>query len=143
MRERDRARRLWRRRRDNHSYNIFKQLRNYVQDLVRSAKRNYYLNSLNVLRDSSSVWHKLRQLGLIKSRVSERVLPCSIDELNNYFARISGSSGSQSLFDYTVTVSQFDDQKFYWKHIIPQHIFKVFGRSSLMELVLIISHFLL
>ena len=42
MRERDRARRVWRRRKNTDNHNIYRALRNQAQAAVRTAKREYY-----------------------------------------------------------------------------------------------------
>lgn len=68
MRERDLARRLWRRKRDASSYNNFKAFRNKIQSLVRTAKRTYYLAIFSQPDNPAETWRRLRQLGLIKPK---------------------------------------------------------------------------
>lgn len=86
MRNRDRARRVWRRKRDSVSLCMYKQLRNAVQMKVRQAKQDYYIAIFNDIDNTNAVWNKLRHLGLIKAKNSSGVLVFNIDELNNYFA---------------------------------------------------------
>jgi len=71
MTERNRARRKWRRQGSNDDYIRFKQLRNKIQNFVRVAKSNFYQETFWTLKESNSIWRKLKYLGLIKSKSLE------------------------------------------------------------------------
>lgn len=86
MHERDRLRRAWRRNRNEASYENYKTSRNTVQNMVREAKRSYYLNVFGKTDNPATTWSRLRHLGLIKAKEVSRGLACSVDELNEYFA---------------------------------------------------------
>ncbi|XP_020298059.1 uncharacterized protein LOC109862417 [Pseudomyrmex gracilis] len=66
VKNRDRARRRWRRDRRVESYIFFKKLRNDVQNVIRAAKNKYYLAFFSKTKDSGTIWTELRRLGLIK-----------------------------------------------------------------------------
>lgn len=84
-REGGKARRRWRRVKNETLYRLFKDLRNEVQSLVKEVKRRYCTEFFGNCTDQREVWNKLRHLGLIKSRTSMCPLPCSVDELNYTF----------------------------------------------------------
>lgn len=130
MRERDKARRIWRRRRDEASFLHFKKLRNEVQARVRHARRTYYNNAFKDLRNSGDVWAKLRHLGLVRTAGVGRRLPCPINELNE-FAGGSASSdvGFADLCSSSVSVGPFSDRQFHWWYMTPTHITTAFRRS--------------
>ena len=69
MRNRDLARRAWRRRRSSDLYDEYRALRNRAQMLVRSAKRHYFMDMFNRVVRTDEVWRGLKHLGLIKSKV--------------------------------------------------------------------------
>lgn len=116
MRERDKARRLWRRRRDDSHYAAFKRLKNQVQSQVRAAKMKYYLTTFGRIHKSSGVWACSRQLGLIKMKEDNKPLSNSVEELNLYFSQVSGG-GSPSSLNPSFFPDEFNGNKFYWKYI--------------------------
>lgn len=79
---RDRLRRIWRKKRDTTSHERFRQMRNKAQNLIRTAKQNYFLSTFNGNDCPSNTWCKLRHLGLIKSGHSDGRLAHGIEELN-------------------------------------------------------------
>lgn len=92
MKERDRARREWRRWRCVTRYTTFRAMRNRVQDIVRIAKRDYYHRIINESDNPNDIWRKLRYLGLIKPKTSNAKLLFSVEELNENFAHSSSSA---------------------------------------------------
>ncbi|XP_024868283.1 uncharacterized protein LOC112452356 [Temnothorax curvispinosus] len=126
MRERDRARRRWRRNRTDANYDEFRVLRNRTQNLIHDAKSRYYLTAFDDLTDLSLIWKRLKYLGLIKARTTDKQLLFSIEELNEHF---SGSSPSINRDEdvgngYYLGEGEYSDIKFYWKHIEPTHVLK-------------------
>ncbi|KMQ88324.1 rna-directed dna polymerase from mobile element jockey-like protein [Lasius niger] len=125
-REKDLARRTWRRRRCDSNYNRFKVLRNRAQNLVRDAKREYYTNKFSKADSARDVWSGLRQLGLIKSRENGKRLSHSPEELNEFFVggherpRPAGAAFLTSLED--VLAGNFSDEDFHWKYVTPEMI---------------------
>lgn len=123
MREKDRARRAWRRRRNNVNYQHFKMLRNHVQARIRLAKCTYYQDIFSRLQKSSCIWSHLRHLGLIKIKDSSYSLPCSVDESNNFFTSDSLLRDATCVLPYQDDLHDtFDDRKFYWDYVTPLHI---------------------
>lgn len=84
MKERQRTRRVWRKRTDeNHAH--FKYLRNLVQRRARSAKEDYFQAEFRRVNQPNLIWRKLRHLGLLKLRTSAERLVFSVDNLSKYF----------------------------------------------------------
>ncbi|XP_011158078.1 uncharacterized protein LOC105194715 [Solenopsis invicta] len=130
MRERDMARRTWRRRRDDVSYQRFKILRNSVQSAVRVAKREYYLSAFVRSSNSNKMWSRLRHLGLVKKRSVNGPLQPSVDELNNYFVQSDEEVTMNNFDDLSLTLEQdrVSEDDFYWKYVTPSDIFTAVSR---------------
>jgi len=124
MVERNRARRTWRRWRTDSNYTRYKKLRNKVQSLVRDAKMKYYLDVFNVPGEPCTIWKRLKNLGLIKSKSLDSRLIFSTDELNDFFVR--GTSPHNNFNGSKIYLGEefYDDSKFYWNHIEPAHVLK-------------------
>lgn len=131
MRDRDLARRAWRRHRNDDNYNLFKSLRNGVQSMVRQAKQEYYENIFNCTRNANEIWKGLRHLGLIRNRNSGARLSCTVEELNRFF-----TDGEAELFSVGSDLSEdffvgnFDDSSFYWSHVTPLEIRRAILRTT-------------
>jgi len=69
----------------------FKQLRNKVQNLVRMAKSNLCQEIFRTLKESNSIWRKLKHLDLIKSKSLEKKLLFSTEEFFNEFFAITNT----------------------------------------------------
>ncbi|KAL6419008.1 hypothetical protein ACFW04_011637 [Cataglyphis niger] len=101
MRDRDLARRTWRKHKNDVFYDRYKMLPNKAQNLVRSAKR------------------ELRHLGFIKARDTGERLSHSVEELNAFFghnaehADYIKNDSSRDMF-----VRDFDDRSFHWNYIV-------------------------
>lgn len=129
MYSRDKARRKWRVKGDSASYYAFKKLRNHIQELVRTAKRQYYQAEFSEIRDSDTVWSRLGHLGLVRAGRIHRRLPCGVDELNSYFASIAGTGGGQNECESPELIgSIFDDSNLHWSYVSPDLISKIFRR---------------
>jgi len=63
MKARNKARRIWKRRRTETNYTRFKRLRNQVQTIIRT-KEKYYLNAFQNVSEPTTTWKKFRHLGL-------------------------------------------------------------------------------
>ncbi|KMQ87210.1 rna-directed dna polymerase from mobile element jockey-like protein [Lasius niger] len=131
MRDRDLARRVWRRRRNDANYSRYKALRNSVQNLVRQAKKNHYNNIFNRHRDAREVWSGLRHLGLIKCKNSIKCLTHTAEELNKYFTGCDEvlSMEERDILD-DVNTGNFDDERFYWSYITPLTIKRAISRTK-------------
>ncbi|XP_020297720.1 uncharacterized protein LOC109862171, partial [Pseudomyrmex gracilis] len=115
MNERNKQRRRWRRNKSDVNYNLYKRLRNQAQAMVRDAKQSYYLSIFSNKKDPSTIWKNLRQLGLIKSKTSDRSLLFSINELNSFF--LADSNETTDLSDVFLGDESYEDSKFYWSYI--------------------------
>lgn len=116
MRERDLARRLWRRYKCARNHERYKELRNKAQNLVRSAKSTYYLGIFNNARDARDVWGGLRRLGLIRPRNIGGSLSHTVEELNRFFVSglrhsVTEDHTSQDSLDGILT-GDFSDRTF-------------------------------
>lgn len=125
MRERDRIRRRWRRTGEMEDYEKFKQLRNAVQKQVRTAKSEYYCRVFENDKDSAVVWKRLRHLGLVNNKRTDRKLACSVYELNEYFVSSSGQ-GAITDREYREVNTNYDEENFYWEYIYPEEICRTF-----------------
>lgn len=130
MRERDAVRKIWRRNRSVASHDRFRALRNKVQSLIRTAKKNYYLAIFGRKNDQATTWNKLRHLGLIKAKDPSRKLACSPDELNAFFAATGRSINeeTQQLITSRTLCEVFDDGKFFFKYVSPDTVRKSLAR---------------
>lgn len=70
MRERDRAKRRWRRWKCTADYTAYRVLRNRVQDLICNAKRNYYHRVFHNSNDSNNIVASLSPKNLIQGSSS-------------------------------------------------------------------------
>ncbi|KMQ83966.1 rna-directed dna polymerase from mobile element jockey-like protein, partial [Lasius niger] len=131
MRDRDLARRVWRRRRNDANYNRYKALRNSAQKLVRQAKQDYYNNIFNRARDANGIWNGLRHLGLIKSKDTGKCLTHAAGELNRFFV---GYEAAQSMNEHDtlddVLTGNFDEERFHWSYITPLRIRRAITRTK-------------
>lgn len=132
MQERNSARRTWRRRKNNYNYDRFKALRNKAQNLIRIAKRDYYLNIFNSSDSASVVWNKLRHLGLIKTINHSVNLSHSIDELNEFF---TGGAVTREPDDCRpssedLLTGHYSDTSFHWKYVAPVTIGKMITSAA-------------
>ncbi|XP_024870342.1 uncharacterized protein LOC112453688 [Temnothorax curvispinosus] len=89
MRSRDRARRVRRRHKTDANYKRYKTLRNQAQAMVRSAKKEYYLNAFRDGSESTTIWRQLRHLGLLKAKNADKNLIFTLDELNEFFSSVT------------------------------------------------------
>ncbi|KAL6417188.1 hypothetical protein ACFW04_014617 [Cataglyphis niger] len=102
MRDRDLARRTWRRHKND---------------------REYYVNIFNREGKASEVWDRLRHLGLIKARDIGGRLSHSVEKLNTFFghnAEHADYTKDGSLRD--MLVRDFDDRNFHWNYVVPRNI---------------------
>lgn len=131
MKERNRARREWRRRRCEAGYKTYRVLRNRVQEMVRAAKGDYYFKTFNNSNDPNDIWRKLRHLGLIKSKSSNARLLFTIEELNEHFAHSSSSAGAGEEPEHIYLGDQtYDNSKLYWYNIEPQIVVRELSRNK-------------
>lgn len=65
VQDRDRARRIWRKNGYDEDYRHYKILRNRIQILVQSTKRDYYLNTFSNANRANKVWSHLKYFELI------------------------------------------------------------------------------
>ena len=76
--ERDKAFKLYVKNKNVDNFNYFKSLRNKVQDLVKSAKSNYFSSVIEENKhDSKSLWKTLKNLGL-PSKKASNISNCNI-----------------------------------------------------------------
>jgi len=124
MAERNRARKIWRRRRTDSNYTRYKELRNRVQNLVRDAKIKYYSDVFSAPEEPCTIWKKLRNLGLIKSKSLDSRLLFSTNELNDFF--VGGTLIQNNFNGSEIYLGDeiYDDSKFYWNHIEPAQVTK-------------------
>lgn len=115
MADRDRLRRKWRRHKTDMNYNLFKESRNQVQNIVRKAKQDYYLSVFGDCRKPAYTWMKLRQLGLIKTKANPTRLPFSADDYNSFLT----DHQSDAIENEEVFLGElaYDESKFYWKNV--------------------------
>lgn len=92
MKERDKVRRAWKRKRTDAGYAQFKHLRNMVQYRVRRAKEEYYLTEFQNVHEPNLTWKKLRHLGLLKPKTEAEKLVYTIENLNKYFTNCEGAA---------------------------------------------------
>lgn len=127
MRDRDLARRVWRRRRNDANYNRYKALRNSAHQ----AKQDYYNNIFNRARDANEIWNGLRHLGLIKSKDTGKCLTHAAGELNRFFV---GYEAAQSMNKHDtlddVLTGNFDEERFHWSYITPLRIRRAITRTK-------------
>ncbi|XP_029171149.1 uncharacterized protein LOC114940599 [Nylanderia fulva] len=132
MKSRDMARRIWRRRKGDVYYSRFKVLRNQVQNMVRTAKRDYYYKVFSRANGAGEVWGGLRHLGLIKPKGSGSCLSCSVEDLNSFFVREAGLS--EIGFDENniddICSGEFEDKDFHWEHVMPIMIRRTILRAK-------------
>ncbi|XP_029673838.1 uncharacterized protein LOC115241977 [Formica exsecta] len=128
MRERDRARRVWRRRRTTANYSAYKTMRNGVQVAVRDAKRDCYCSALHNIKDPNDIWKKLRHLGLMKPKSSNLMLLFSIEELNDHF--LHNARAAEVLDNVHLGDQSYDDTKFYWHNIETQMVARALARNK-------------
>jgi len=115
------------------SYNRFKTVRNQVQNLIRAAKKNYYLSIFSNNDRPTEIWNKLKHLGLIKVKDSHKIFSHSVDELNAYFSEIGTLSDDITSYNTDAHVwrdceDSFDENKFYFKYVTPDVIVKSLSR---------------
>lgn len=132
MHERDLLRRVWRRYRSNENYHKFKTMRNKVQNIIRTAKKKYYLAIFGQKDKPNEIWKNLRHLGLIKSNQGGGRLACTAEEMNAFFSDAgSGLEVDDNQLSDVVYQQDgiFDEKKLYFKYITPDVI-----RKSLMKI---------
>ncbi|XP_055628243.1 uncharacterized protein LOC129769796 [Toxorhynchites rutilus septentrionalis] len=64
----------------------FKRARNKVNELIRSAKRNYFSARLNTSLQTKELWKNVKKLG-IKTPETKTVIKFTADEINHSFCR--------------------------------------------------------
>ena len=130
MRERDVLRRRWRRTKNAVAHDNYKTMRNLVQNLIRTAKKKYYMDIFSCMDRPANIWDKLRHLGLIKVKDFDRCLTHSVEELNTFFADVgilqNIDNGIQHNLDFWA--DNFDDARFFFKHITPDIISKALNK---------------
>lgn len=89
---------------------------------------NYYLSIFSQADNSALIWNRLKHLGLIKVKETNRCLTCTVNELNKFF--VGGTV--QQLQEENCISSQsyeiFDDRKLYFTYTTPKIISKAFAR---------------
>jgi len=96
-------------------------LRNQTQTLVREVKDKHYLAIQN-LTDENSIWKKLKHLSLIKSKIIDRNLLSSIEDLNVFFCSSQSFDSAEGESVYCLSEDEYSNSKFYWKNIKFQHV---------------------
>lgn len=86
MIDRDMTYKEWKRNKNVHVYETFKQLRNRVNMLVRKAKQNYLKKFLDPKLPSKALWKNIKSLGIARPNFK---LPNNFDadEINETFAK--------------------------------------------------------
>ncbi|XP_039297798.1 uncharacterized protein LOC120354532 [Nilaparvata lugens] len=83
-RERDKARRVFKRTSSQIDFEVFKTWRNRVKSMSRNAKLRFYHRQFNQNNSTSTLWDNVRRLGTHKSRSNTRInIP--LNELNDFF----------------------------------------------------------
>lgn len=116
MNRRNQLRRRWRRCKNENNYKLYKIMRNQVQAVIRKAKQDYYMSVFSNTKDPSDIWRKLKHLGLIRSKLSDRKLLFYTDELNSFFLTNSNSNTRDTAALY-LRDEFYKDTKFYWQNI--------------------------
>ncbi|XP_020297159.1 uncharacterized protein LOC109861772 [Pseudomyrmex gracilis] len=130
MVERDTLRRRWRRHRTETNYNSYKLIRNVVRERVRAAKERYHLKTFYDLKKPSETWRKLRQLGLIKSRSNDRILPFSVNELNDFFISHIQTDVAEVVEQVYLGEPSYEEFQFYWSNIESSNVRNAFSRIT-------------
>lgn len=89
------------------NYGKFKNLRNQAQDMIRLAKRNYYLGVFHEFKEPNSIQKNSKHHAKSSSSVQK-----SCDELNEFFSRsvtIMDFPGSENA--YYLDEEIYDDNK--------------------------------
>lgn len=125
MKERDRARRAWRRYGKPELHYIFRKLRNEVQSHVREAKKKYYLTTFSHKRGIASTWGELKRFRLLNSSTGRSQCSFNLDELNAAFILSpSPHPGAQSVSSESHSLTWdsggFDDMEFFFADISPK-----------------------
>lgn len=111
IKARNKALRLWRRKKTSVTKLAFKLLRNSVTYEIDKAKRHYYHSIFNNSKSSKETWMQLRNLGLVKNKGSSAPLAVSAEELNNHFSSVCTSDHPVVPADLGDIV--YSDSKFY------------------------------
>lgn len=69
MERRNKQRKIWQRQKNNTIYVHFKTLRNQVQNMIRGVTQEFYMTVFANTYDPADIWRKLRQLGLVRSKI--------------------------------------------------------------------------
>lgn len=83
--ERDIAMRFWRRHRTHQARQHYRILRNKSTALINRAKRIYYDRLFDDCRDSSTIWKRLRKLGIGKEKSNDSP-PFTANEFNRFLS---------------------------------------------------------
>jgi hypothetical protein len=84
MRQRDKSNLKARRTKNPADYQNYKQIRNRCKQVIRNAKSRYHRNLISSTRSSSTLWRKLKSIGVGKEGDSP-VVSHSLDDLNDHF----------------------------------------------------------
>ena len=125
MRERDRARRAWRKHRKPELYIVFKSLRNEVQSRIRRVKRNYYRGVLERKQKATVMWAELRRLGLIGSAATSDLHGFDLNDMNLAFSALHGEFNFVGGDEVILDSGQFDDSEFFFLNVSPCQILSI------------------
>ncbi|CAL1671726.1 unnamed protein product [Lasius platythorax] len=132
MRERDRARRAWRKHCKPELYRVFKSLRNEVQSRIRRVKRNYYRGVLDRKQKATVMWGELRRLGLIGSAATPDLHGLDLNDMNLAFSALHADREFDFVGGDEVTLDsgQFDDSEFFFLNVSPCQVLNIVHRGG-------------
>ncbi|XP_039299198.1 uncharacterized protein LOC120355023 [Nilaparvata lugens] len=133
-RERDKARRVFKRTSSQIDFEVFKTWRNRVKSMSRNAKLRFYHRQFNQNNSTSTLWDNVRRLGAHKARSNTRInIP--LNELNDFFTLSSNQpDASNAPLASDHLIMQFNHnlpaEKFYFSHVTPSMVSKIICSCS-------------
>lgn len=76
----------WKRNKTTDLHNIYKRLRNRVNETIKHAKENYERRIINTNVPSKQLWKNIKKLGVTKTSSTHKSCEFSPTDINNFFA---------------------------------------------------------
>ena len=99
---------------DEHLWNEYKKCRNYVNNLIKKTKKEYYENEINASRTNAKhMWQTLKQI--IPSKSKSNAVPSELEakQFNEYFSTIGNDINAHFGSDITLpSLNNFTESSF-------------------------------
>jgi hypothetical protein len=105
-------------------FELYKKIKNRVKQLIITFHKSIIYNKLSSLSNSTHIWHKLRNLGIIKAKTSNIDFPVTADLMVDGLT-ITPDAALLNKIDLNYSIPQrITGEKFHFSYVEPAQVYK-------------------